>query len=169
MFQHDLWWYYKVAKRKSHLSCSCSVFSRNLSAVGSTIFQDLKWASNIDKMIKRPNRGCLSCVSSGSSICLRHCWSKCTLQYLSLFFAHQSSNGQLGLQKKKKKKIGADFLSIQDFKTNSESDKHHTLDTTGSNSSPLIGITEHCTPKQPICYKYLCTLFIHIICCHIPI
>lgn len=48
-----------------------------------------------------------------------------------------------------RKKIGSDFLSIQDFRTNPESDKHHTLDTTGSNSSPLIGITEHCTPKQP--------------------
>jgi len=34
---------------------------------------------------KRPNRGCTSGASSGSSTCLRRCWCSSTLQLLSLF------------------------------------------------------------------------------------
>ncbi len=42
---------------------------------------------------KRSSRGCTSCSSSGSSTCLRNCWSNFTPPLFSLFSAHPSLCG----------------------------------------------------------------------------
>lgn len=115
---------------------------------------------------KRPSRGYNSCASSGSLACLRNCWSSFTLTSSSLSSVTPSLcdlgwspnrsgphyDGQSGQQRESSEPA----CPLSGTCTSPESGNgpeaslqiHHSLVTTCSTSSPLVGAIEHCTPKQ---------------------
>lgn len=115
---------------------------------------------------KRPSRGCTSLASTGSPACLWNCWSSFTPPSSSLSSVTPSLcglgwwpnrtgpdyNRQSGLQRES----SGHACPLSRTCTSPESGNgpeaslqiHHSLVTTCSNSSPLVGAIEHCRPKQ---------------------
>ena len=136
--------------------------------LGSTISQDLKWTSNTDKIIKKAQQRMyflrqLRKFNLPQELLIQ--FYTATIQSvlctsITVWFGSATSQDRNRLQRTVRtaeKIIGANLPSILWTCTCPESGNvqlrslqiRHNLDMTCSNSSPLAGGTEHCTPEQP--------------------
>lgn len=139
--------------------------------LGSSISQDLKWEANIDTIRKKAQqRMYFLCQLRKSNLpqeLLIQFYTNIIQSFLcysiTLRFWSVTKQDRTGLQRTvntTKRIIGTSMPSFQDCYESGNGPEeslqiHHSLVTTCSNSSPLVGATEHCTPKQAIQEQFL--------------